>query len=388
MRWAAALSSRVERWWSTLPASTHSYGDHVLGRLALRPIVGRRLDPPRQRGDDRRGHLVLDREDVLEVAIVALGPDMVVGIGVDQLHGDPHPVARLAHAAFDHVLDAELRRDVLDLDRLALVDEGRVARDHEQLPEPRQLGDDVLGQAVGEEFLLGVAAHVGERQHRDRGLLRRRLARCARRPRLDRGRLGAVEAHPEDAERAGDVLDGLLALVLERDVEAVADLDLVADRARHADAARLGQLLQARGDVDAIAEDVVVLEDHVAEVDADAELDPARRRHIRVAPRHPALDLDRTLHRVGDALKLDQEAVAGGLDDPAAVLGDRRVDQLEPVGPQARKRAGLVGLHQPAVADHVGGEDRGEPAFDTAGPWAQSSRGPRQRQTVRSDRPC
>ena len=76
---------------------------------------------------------------------------------------------------------------------------------------------------------------------------------------------------------------------------------------------------------------------------------------VGVAPRHPALDLGRALHGVGDALELDQHAVAGGLDDAAAVLGDGRIDELEPVGLEPRKRARLVDLHQPAVADHVGG---------------------------------
>ena len=179
-----------------------------------------------------------------------------------------------------------------------------------------------------------------------------------------RRRVGRVQSDAKGRDRPDDVLDGLLAEILERDVEPVADLDLVAHRARHADAARLGQLLQTRGHVHAVAEDVVVLEDHVAEVDADAELDPAGRRHVGVAPRHAALDLDRALHRVGNALELDQQAVAGGLDDAAPVLGDRRVDQLEPVGLEARERAGLVGLHQPAVADHVGRQNRGQPALD------------------------
>ena len=87
-------------------------------------------------------------------------------------------------------------------------------------------------------------------------------------------------------------------------------------------------------------------------------------RQVGVASRHAALDLDRALHRVGDALELGQHPVAGGLDDAAPVLGDRRVDQLEPVGLQARERARLVGLHQPAVADHVGRQNRRQPALD------------------------
>ena len=339
----------------------------IVGRLALGAIVARRLDPPGQGGDDRGGHLVLDREDVLELAVVALGPDVPVGLGIDQLHRDAHAVARLAHAALDHVLHAELRRHLLDPDRAVLVHEGRVARDHEQVAKARERGDDVLGQAVGEELLLGIAAHVDERQDRDRRLVRDRAQRgaSAARPRAaPDGRLSVslVEAHPEHADRPGDVLDALLAQILERDAEPVADL--IAHRARDADAARLGELLQARGHVHAIAEDVVVLADHVAEVDADAKADLALRRHVAVAPRHALLDLDRARHGIRDARELDQHAVAGGLDQPPLVLGDRRVDQLETMGLETRERARLIGFHQAAVADHVGGEDGREPAFD------------------------
>jgi hypothetical protein len=239
--------------------------------------VRRCLDPPGQGGDDRRGHLVLDREQVLELAVVALGPDVPVGFGIDQLHGYAHPVARLAHAAFDHVLDAEFGRHVLNPDRPVLVDEGRVARDHEQVAKPRELGDDVFGQAVGEELLLGLAAHVDERQHCDRGLVGdcadRALRACGFGPRPHGDRPRLVEADPEHADRPRQVLDALLAEILEFHAEPVAGL--IADRARDADAAGLGELLQARGHVHAVAEDVVVLADHVAQVDADAEADLA-----------------------------------------------------------------------------------------------------------------
>ena len=65
-------------------------GCHVLGALALGPILRRRLDPPRQGGDDRGCDLVLDREDVVQLAVVAIGPDVRVGFGIDQLDRDPH----------------------------------------------------------------------------------------------------------------------------------------------------------------------------------------------------------------------------------------------------------------------------------------------------------
>ena len=77
------------------------------------------------------------------------------------------------------------------------------------------------------------------------------------------------------------------------------------------------------------------------------------------------LDLDRTPHRVDDARELDQRAVARELDDTAAVLGDPRLDELLAQRLEPGVRARLVGFHQPAVTDHVGGQDRGQPAFDS-----------------------
>ena len=95
---------------------------------------------------------------------------MRAGLGVDELRGDAHAVARLAHAAFEHIADAELASDLPHVDRLALVGEARIARDHEQPFDARQAGDDVLDHAVGEILLLRIAAHVLERQTAIEGL--------------------------------------------------------------------------------------------------------------------------------------------------------------------------------------------------------------------------
>jgi hypothetical protein len=74
--------------------------------------------------------------------------------------------------------------------------------------------------------------------------------------------------------------------ILEADVEPVADL--LAHCGGDADAARFRDRLEARGDVDAVAEDVAVLDDHIAEVDADA----IQKRLARlVAHRHRALEV-------------------------------------------------------------------------------------------------
>jgi hypothetical protein len=161
---------------------------------------------------------------------------------------------------------------------------------------------------------------------------------------------------------AGDVLDALVAEILEFEV-VQSVTDLITHRARDADAAGLGEGFEARRHVDAVAKDVVFLDDHVAQIDADAELHPPRRRDVRVASRHPPLDLDSAQHRIDDAVELDQHAIAGGLDDAAAVLRDSRIDELDPMGLETRERPRLVSLHQATVADHVSGDDSCEPAL-------------------------
>ena len=139
-----------------------------VGRAALLDrllLLGQQLEL--QRLDDRFRDLVLQREDVAQVAVVALGPDVVAGGAIDQLRGDAHAAARLAHAALEHVLHLELARHLRHVDELALVHERAVARDDGQRRDLAQVGDDVLGDAVAEVLLLGIAAHVDERQHAD-----------------------------------------------------------------------------------------------------------------------------------------------------------------------------------------------------------------------------
>jgi hypothetical protein len=62
--------------------------------------------------------------------------------------------------------------DRLHIDRATFVGERGIARDDEKPAELRQCGCDVLDHTVGEKILLRVTTHIGEGQHRDRGLVR------------------------------------------------------------------------------------------------------------------------------------------------------------------------------------------------------------------------
>jgi len=174
--------------------------------------------------------------------------------------------------------------------------------------------------------------------------------------------VGACRADTKGPHRPRDVLDLLFAHVLEGDVELVADL--VAHHPADADSARLGQGFETGGDVDPIAVDVALVDDDVADINADAELDALFRGHADVALGHPALQIDRAAHRVDDAGEFDEEAIAGGLDDAAAVFDDLGVEKLAPVALQCGERAFLVQPHQPRVAGNIGGKDRGKAALN------------------------
>ncbi len=187
--------------------------------------------------------------------------------------------------------------------------------------------------------------------------------RAGQRPRRNqRRRRRGSHAHREGPHRPRDVLDALLAQILERIGQPVADL--VAHDARHAKAARLGQAFEPRRDIHSVAEDVVAVDDDVAEIDPDPEVDAPVFGDFGIAVDHRPLDLDGAADRIDDAGKLDQHAVAGGLDDAAAMLGDLRVGKLASMGFEPRQRSFLVCSHQPRVAGRIGGEDRGETAFD------------------------
>ena len=55
------------------------------GRLGggAEPLLG--IEVRLDRGDDALGDLVLDGEDVAQLAVVSLGPDVLAGLGVDEL---------------------------------------------------------------------------------------------------------------------------------------------------------------------------------------------------------------------------------------------------------------------------------------------------------------
>ena len=69
--------------------------------------------------------------------------------------------------------------------------------------------------------------------------------------------------------------------------------------------------------------------------------------------------------------ELDESPVAHELDDTAMMFRDRRVYQLLAVGLERSQGAHLIELHEAAVSDHIGDQDRSEAALHSHSPSAR-----------------
>src|SRR5262249_28138364 len=136
-----------------------------------------------------------------------------------------------------------------------------IAGDNEEPPDAAEGSGDLLDHAVGEIFLLRVTTHVSEGQHCNRGFVGERRAGYW------------LPGHPRrtdagDAPRPRNVLEALLAEIDNLDLDLPAHLPkgVFGDT----NATGFGNAFKAGGDVDALTKDVVALDQHVADVDADA----------------------------------------------------------------------------------------------------------------------
>ena len=154
-----------------------------------------------------------------------------------------------------------------------------------------------------------------------------------------------------DADRSVNVLHPHLAAVAEGGLHPVCHA--VGDDARDAKPAGFGQLFKPRGDVYAVAVEIIAIHQHVAEVDADA-------RDDALMPGH--LDRDGAAHRVQDTGELQQRAVADQLEDAPTMSGDRGVEGLGPETLQRGQRPGLVLRDHAGLSHDISREDRRKPA--------------------------
>ena len=153
-----------------------------------------------------------------------------------------------------------------------------------------------------------------------------------------------------------DVLERDLAEFFRPELDFVEDL--VVDILRKADAAGLGQRLQPRGDVDALAQGVVFEEVDISQMHADP--DEEREVPVLLVVRIEfVLYLHRALEGFDRVLEIDEKSVAYGLDDRAVMAAGDFADQIV-MEREQNERGRLVPLHHPGesrdIRVHYGGE--------------------------------
>jgi hypothetical protein len=111
------------------------------------------------------------------------------------------------------------------------------------------------------------------------------------------------------------------------------------------------------------AKAVLALDDYLTEVDPDAYVNPPVVCYVCISLSQTTLQRDRALHRIHDARKFGEQAVAREFEDPAVVLLNFRFEQLFAMSPQPVECSGLVLLHERGIPHHIRREDRGKPPF-------------------------
>src|SRR5262249_33536763 len=128
---------------------------------------------------------------------------------------------------------------------------------------------------------------------------------------------------------------------------------------RNADAGRLSETLQPRGDIDALAINLIALDHHIAEIDADAELHPPLQRQFRILVPQRALNRNGAINRLDHTSEFGQNTIAGRVDQASAMVLDKAIYDFA-IGRQSTQRRPFILTHETAIAVNVGAQDSGE----------------------------
>src|SRR5262249_2994666 len=112
-------------------------------------------------GDFERG-LLLNGEDVFQVTIEIIRPELKTGRTINQLSGDPHAIGSFAHAAFEQVANAELAPNLLDVLLSSFEARDRGARSYLKTVNVRELGNNFFGDAIDEVLILRIGTEILE----------------------------------------------------------------------------------------------------------------------------------------------------------------------------------------------------------------------------------
>ncbi|HVE48426.1 MAG TPA: hypothetical protein VNG69_02270 [Casimicrobiaceae bacterium] len=269
------------------------------------------------------GDSILQVKNILEVALEPVRPDVYPGFGLDQLACDAHPIARSAKAALEHIANTELATDLFYIDHFVLIGEAGRACDDEECAHSRKCSDDVVDDAVGEVFLLRIAAQVRKGQHCDRRFVVGSGLRCSKQWKCVR-QIGMSEL--KDFLLVAEIFQAMFAQGLEGCSDGKSVTTQVLRRRRKQRLAAVASAQKARHVVQRRAEVIVVAQFCVARVERHPDADRGRLG--------PSFGLKRSLcvkgaiHSVARVGECCAERIASCLEDVAVMRLDASVQDL------------------------------------------------------------
>src|SRR5215831_8219330 len=136
---------------------------------------------------DLRCDLALNSQNILKVTIITFRPKMPIGACIDQLHIHPNFIASSLHRTLENCGNAELLRDCLQVGRLALILRRRGPRNDFEIPDGRQLRQNLILDPLSEIYVFLFIAQIFKGQYRHRFVdLARRGAWQEKKSRRDR----------------------------------------------------------------------------------------------------------------------------------------------------------------------------------------------------------
>jgi hypothetical protein len=67
------------------------------------------------------GDFILNSENIVKIAVVALGPNVITVLGFNKLYGNAQPIPRLTNASFKYMTNRQVASDLTYIDCTPLV---------------------------------------------------------------------------------------------------------------------------------------------------------------------------------------------------------------------------------------------------------------------------
>src|SRR5438874_6748708 len=113
---------------------------------------------------DRFCDLALNSENVGQIAIVSLRPEMRIGARIDQLRVYSHAIASTLNTSFHDMRDAKFISDLPQVTfRSGLILHNRSAADNFQVRDPGQVGQNLILHTISEKCVIRIAASIFKR---------------------------------------------------------------------------------------------------------------------------------------------------------------------------------------------------------------------------------